>query len=156
MAPSNPSFTLQSILEKDKLNGTNYMEWISKLRIVLRVQKKEEVLDTPLLEEHAEDATATVKNTCEKACDSNLEVALCLHAWSLSCRCSFRESMRCTIWLWCFKTCSKLSLGLKGSMFPKSLWNASYQKPHQLGHMWSKWLVTLRGWRSWASHSAKS
>jgi hypothetical protein len=38
MAPSTTtSFTLCSILEKDNLNGTNYMDWIHNLRIVLRV-----------------------------------------------------------------------------------------------------------------------
>ena len=42
------SFSLRSVLEKDKLNGTNYADWIHNLRIVLRAEKKEEVLDTPL------------------------------------------------------------------------------------------------------------
>ena len=42
------SFSLRSVLEKDKLNGTNYVDWIRNLRIVLRAEKKEEVLDTPL------------------------------------------------------------------------------------------------------------
>jgi hypothetical protein len=47
MAPSTTiSFTLRSILEKDKLNGTNYTDWICNLRIVLRAEKKEDVLDT--------------------------------------------------------------------------------------------------------------
>jgi hypothetical protein len=56
------SFTLHSILEKDKLNGTNYADWICNLRIVLRAEKKEDVLDTPLSEEPADDATVAVKN----------------------------------------------------------------------------------------------
>jgi hypothetical protein len=30
---------LLSILEKDKLNGTNYTDWICNLRIVLRAKK---------------------------------------------------------------------------------------------------------------------
>ena len=47
MAPSNTtSFALRSVLEKDKLNGTNYTDWIRNLRIVLRADKKEDVLDT--------------------------------------------------------------------------------------------------------------
>jgi hypothetical protein len=46
MAPSTTtSFTLRSILEKDKLNGTNYTDWIHNLRIVLRAEKKKDVLD---------------------------------------------------------------------------------------------------------------
>jgi hypothetical protein len=66
---------LRLILEKDKLNGTNYTDWIRNLRIVLKAEKKEDVLDTPLPEEPAEDATACVKNAYEKACDNNLEVS---------------------------------------------------------------------------------
>jgi hypothetical protein len=81
MAPSTTtSFTLRSILEKDKLNGTNYTDWIRNLRIVLRVEKKEDVLDTPLPEEHADDATAAVKNAYKKACDNNLEVSCLMFA----------------------------------------------------------------------------
>jgi hypothetical protein len=45
MVPSNQPFTLHSIFEKDKLNGTNYADWIRNLRIVLRAEKKEEILD---------------------------------------------------------------------------------------------------------------
>jgi hypothetical protein len=62
-------------LEKDKLNGTNYMDWIRNLRIVLRAEKKEDVLDTLLPEEPTDDATAAVKNAYKKACDNNLEVS---------------------------------------------------------------------------------
>jgi hypothetical protein len=76
MAPSTTtSFTLRSILEKDKLNGTNYTVWIRNMRIVLRAEKKEDVLDTPLPEEPADDATAAVKNAYKKGCDNNLEVS---------------------------------------------------------------------------------
>ena len=67
MAPSNTLFTLRTVLEKDKLNGTNYTDWIHNLRIVLRVEKKEEVLDTPLPDEPADDATAALKNAYKKA-----------------------------------------------------------------------------------------
>jgi hypothetical protein len=75
MAPSTRSFSLQPILEKDKLNGTNYMDWIHNLKIVLRTERKEEVLDTLLLEVHAEDAPATVKAPYKKAMDAYLEVS---------------------------------------------------------------------------------
>jgi hypothetical protein len=76
MAPSTTtSFTLRSILENDKLNKTNYTDWIRNLRIVLRAEKKDDVLDTPLPEESADDATTAVKNAYKKACDNNLEVS---------------------------------------------------------------------------------
>ena len=75
MAPSNQPFTLCSILEKDKLNGTNYADWIRNLRIVLRAEKKEEILDTPLPDEPADNAPAIEKNAYKKACDADLEVS---------------------------------------------------------------------------------
>ena len=77
MAPSNTtaSFALRSVLEKDKLNGTNYSDWICNLRIVLRADKKEDVLDTPLPPVPADDASAAVKAAYKKAFDANLEVS---------------------------------------------------------------------------------
>ena len=75
MAPSNQPFTLRSILEKDKLNGTNYADWIRNLRIVLRAEKKEEILDTPLPEELTDNAPAVEKNAYKRACDADLEVS---------------------------------------------------------------------------------
>ncbi|CAD6204194.1 unnamed protein product [Miscanthus lutarioriparius] len=75
MAPSNQPFTLRSILEKDKLNGTNYADWIHNLRIVLRAEKKEEILDTPLPQEPVDNAPAVEKNAYKRACDGNLEVS---------------------------------------------------------------------------------
>jgi hypothetical protein len=48
---------LRTILEKDKLNGTNYTDCICNLRIILKAEKKEEVLDTPLPEEADENST---------------------------------------------------------------------------------------------------
>jgi hypothetical protein len=62
MAPSNQPYTLCSILEKDKLNGTNYADWIRNLRNVLRAERKEEILDTPLPDAPADNAPAAEKN----------------------------------------------------------------------------------------------
>ena len=69
------SFSLRSVLEKDKLNGTNYADWIHNLRIVLRVEKKEDVLDTPLPEEPVDAAPAEKKTAYRKTCDNNFEVS---------------------------------------------------------------------------------
>jgi len=49
---------LHSVLKKEKLNGNNYTDWIRNLRIVLRAEKKEDVLYTPLPKEPAENALA--------------------------------------------------------------------------------------------------
>src|SRR6266498_4155901 len=45
---SSSSFTLQSILEKEKLNGTNFIDWIQNLRIVLKQERKDYVLENPI------------------------------------------------------------------------------------------------------------
>jgi len=42
--------------------------------IVLRAEKKEDVLDTPLPEELADDAPAEKKTAYRKTCDNNIEV----------------------------------------------------------------------------------
>ena len=75
MARNHQQFSLRSILEKDKLNWTNYTDWIRNLRIVLRAEKKKDVLDAPLPVEPADDAPAAAKNAYKKACDNNLEVS---------------------------------------------------------------------------------
>jgi hypothetical protein len=62
------------ILQKDKLNGTNFMDWIRNLRIILHTEKKKEVLDTPLPEKPNENATLAEKNAYKKAWDVDHEV----------------------------------------------------------------------------------
>ena len=68
MAPPAPvtNLALKSILEKAKLNGTNFTTWYRNLRIVLKRDKKENVLKEPLPEEPADDATAAAKNANQK------------------------------------------------------------------------------------------
>ena len=54
MATKNtPTLSLRSVLEKDKLNGTNFLDCYKNLRIVLMQEKKLYVLDEPILEELA-------------------------------------------------------------------------------------------------------
>ena len=43
-APSS-AFNLRSILEKEKLSGTNFTNWYRNLRIVLKQEKKEYVIE---------------------------------------------------------------------------------------------------------------
>ena len=47
---STQSFSLRSILEKDKLNGSNFLKWYRNLRIVLRQEERDYVLVTVLPE----------------------------------------------------------------------------------------------------------
>ena len=72
-ARTNTTFSSRSVLVKEKLNKTNYTDWIRNPRIVLRAEKKNDVLNTPLSPKPADDATAAVKNAYKKACDNNLD-----------------------------------------------------------------------------------
>ena len=49
MTSNNTStFTLRSVLEKEKLNGTNFLDWSQNLRIVLKQERKMYVLDNEI------------------------------------------------------------------------------------------------------------
>src|SRR3954462_14911434 len=76
MAPPAPTtnFALKSILEKDKLNGTNFTTWYRNLRIVLKHDKKENVLEEPLQEEPADNATTAAKNADHKLKDESTKI----------------------------------------------------------------------------------
>ena len=45
---SASQFSLKSILEKDKLNHSNFMDWHRNLKIVLKAENKLYVLETPV------------------------------------------------------------------------------------------------------------
>ena len=47
MANNSNNFSVRSVLEKDKLTGTNFLDWQRNLRIVLRQERKLYVLDIP-------------------------------------------------------------------------------------------------------------
>ena len=68
MAQNQP-FALCSVLESNKLNETNYADWIRNLRIVLRAANKEDVLDNPLPEELAAASPAAERNAYRRAVD---------------------------------------------------------------------------------------
>jgi hypothetical protein len=76
MAPSSaPTFNLRSILEKEKLNGTNFMDRYRNLRIVLRQEKKEHIIEQPLPDEPSEDATNADKAAYKKLANESLDVS---------------------------------------------------------------------------------
>ena len=85
MAPSNvppaSSFSLKSILEKDKLNGTNFPNWHRNLRIVLKHDKKDHVLDNPLPDDPDDDATIVVTNAYRKTRDESTEFSCLMLAY---------------------------------------------------------------------------
>ena len=63
MAASNNNFSLRSVLEKDKLNTTNFIVWSRNLRIVLKQENKSYVLDAPMPNEPARNATEVQRET---------------------------------------------------------------------------------------------
>ena len=80
---NNSTMSLWSVLEKDKLTGTNFLDWFQNLRIVLKQERKLYVVDEPLPEEPAENATRAEKNAYEKHHNGSIDVA-CLMLATMS------------------------------------------------------------------------
>src|SRR3954467_10800293 len=80
MAPSSShsqisGFALRTILEKDKLNDTNFTNWYRNLRIVPKQENKDHVLDNPLPDEPDENATVTSINAYHWTKDESMEIS---------------------------------------------------------------------------------
>ena len=74
---SNPhsSFSLRSVLENDKLNGSNFLEWYRNLRIVLKQEKKEYVLEKELpLEKPKANLPHAERNAYDKHVSDRVDV----------------------------------------------------------------------------------
>ena len=84
MSASNTSaFNLRSLLEKEKLNGANFMDWYRNLRIILRQEKTEYVLTEPYPEDLPAGSSAADRRAYEKRCDDALNVS-CLMLATMS------------------------------------------------------------------------
>ena len=68
------NMSLRSILEKSKLNGTNFLDWYRNLRIVLKQEKKEYILDQPVPEEPAANAPRAQKDAHSKHLNDSINV----------------------------------------------------------------------------------
>ena len=71
------NLSLQSILEKDKLNGTNFLDWYKNLRIVLKEERKEYILDQPVPYEPAANAPKAQKDAHSKHLNDSI-IVTCL------------------------------------------------------------------------------
>jgi len=71
------------VLEKEKLNGANFIDWYRNLRIVLRNEKKEYVLEQPYPDDLPDGANAAARRAYEKHCNDSLEVS-CLMLATMS------------------------------------------------------------------------
>ena len=75
MATNNrPPFSLRSVLEKDKLNGTNFLDWQRNLGIVLMQEMKLYVLDEPIPEEPTVNAPRAQRDTYIKHQNDSVDV----------------------------------------------------------------------------------
>ncbi|GKE99667.1 hypothetical protein Tco_0023018, partial [Tanacetum coccineum] len=67
--------SIRSILEKEKLNGINFLEWYRNLRIVLRNEQKLHHLEEALPKAPPATATADVRNAYTRRVNEQQEVA---------------------------------------------------------------------------------
>jgi hypothetical protein len=71
------------LLEKEKLNGANFIDWYRNLRIVLKKEKTEYVLTKPFPEVLLTGLSAADRRAFEKRCDDALNVS-CLMLTTMS------------------------------------------------------------------------
>ncbi|KAI3692836.1 hypothetical protein L6452_32660 [Arctium lappa] len=76
-------FTLQSILDKDKLNGMNFVDWFCFLRVVLNHEKKLYVLENPPPNPPARNASTEIMDAYDKHLNDSLDVS-CLMLASMT------------------------------------------------------------------------
>ena len=74
---SSSSFSLRSVLEREKLNGTNFIDWIRNLRILLKKERKDYVLENPIPPEPAANAPRAKRDAYRKHSDDAVD-ATCL------------------------------------------------------------------------------
>ena len=75
MATNNTStFTLRSILEKNKLNGTNFLDWSRNLRIFFKQERKSYVIDTTFPPVPPSNAPRDQKDAYEKHLNDSVDV----------------------------------------------------------------------------------
>ncbi|KAK8589650.1 hypothetical protein V6N13_088476 [Hibiscus sabdariffa] len=70
----NNTISLRSILEKEKLNGINFLDWFRNLRIVLKQERKEHVIEEPVPDEPAANAPRADKDKLKKYMDDMVDV----------------------------------------------------------------------------------
>ena len=68
------NLSLRSILEKDKLNGTNFFDWYRNLRIVLKQERKEYILDQSVPDEPAANASKAQKDAYSKNLNDSIDL----------------------------------------------------------------------------------
>ena len=75
MSSNTHSFSLRSVLKKDKLNRANFLDWYGNLRIVLTQERKLYVLEQPIPEAPHATATQADRDAYKKHQDDALDVS---------------------------------------------------------------------------------
>ena len=71
---STSNITLRTVLEKEKLNGTNFLDWFRNLRIVLKQERKLYVLDAATPPQPAANAPRAEKDAHTKHTNDAVDV----------------------------------------------------------------------------------
>ncbi|KAL4326131.1 hypothetical protein GQ457_11G022160 [Hibiscus cannabinus] len=71
---SNNMISLRSLLEKEKLNGINFLDWFRNLRIVLKQERKEYVIEEAVPNDPGPNAPRADKDKFKKHMDDMLDV----------------------------------------------------------------------------------
>ncbi|KAK8676141.1 hypothetical protein V6N13_034195 [Hibiscus sabdariffa] len=70
----NNNLSLRSLLEKEKLNGLNFLDWFRNLRIVLKHETKEYVIEEPVPDEPVVNAPRADKEKFKNQMDDMFDV----------------------------------------------------------------------------------
>ncbi|KAK8559961.1 hypothetical protein V6N12_012772 [Hibiscus sabdariffa] len=71
---ANNTISLRSLLEKEKLNGINFLDWFRNLRIVLKQERKEYVIEEAVPNDPGPNASRADKDKFKKHMDDMLDV----------------------------------------------------------------------------------
>ncbi|KAK8535581.1 hypothetical protein V6N12_057097 [Hibiscus sabdariffa] len=71
---ANNTISLRSILEKEKLNGINFLDWFRNLRIVLKQERKEYVIEEAVPNDPGPNASRADKDKFKKHMDDMVDV----------------------------------------------------------------------------------
>ncbi|KAK8606395.1 hypothetical protein V6N13_030678 [Hibiscus sabdariffa] len=71
---ANNTISLRSLLEKEKLNGINFLDWFRNLRIVLRQERKEYVIEEAVPNDPGPNASRADKDKFKKHMDDMVDV----------------------------------------------------------------------------------
>ncbi|KAK8715434.1 hypothetical protein V6N13_042768 [Hibiscus sabdariffa] len=70
----NNTISLRSLLEKEKLNGINFLDWFRNLRIVLKQERKEYVIEEPVPNDPGANASRADKDKFQKHMDDMVDI----------------------------------------------------------------------------------